>query len=290
MTEPLLICSDLDRTLVPNGDAPESPGARKLFRKLAVHSAVQLAYVSGRDVGRVKAVIDEFNLPMPDHVVTDVGSAIYDTRSGNLWQRNHDWEADIGQEWGDRAAERIAGALSTVSFLKPQEASKQGPLKVSFYFPSELSEPEVQQAVREPLTELDTPVTLIYSIDEPRDIGLLDVVPNRASKLHAVHFLMQMLEIPMDRIVFCGDSGNDLSVLASPLRGVLVANASSSVKHEALRLAAQAGTESQLYVAKGSFMNMNGNYAAGILEGICHFFPETLDWISDRKAQNDRLA
>ena len=31
---PLLLCTDLDRTLLPNGTAPESPRARALFRFL----------------------------------------------------------------------------------------------------------------------------------------------------------------------------------------------------------------------------------------------------------------
>ncbi|MCI5126782.1 MAG: haloacid dehalogenase, partial [Candidatus Electrothrix sp. AR5] len=31
----LLVCTDLDRTLLPNGPQPESPGARPAFAALA---------------------------------------------------------------------------------------------------------------------------------------------------------------------------------------------------------------------------------------------------------------
>jgi hypothetical protein len=128
---------------------------------------------------------------------------------------------------------------------------------------------------------------LIFSIDEPRDLGLLDVLPERANKLHAVRFLLQSLNLPIDRALYCGDSGNDLAVLASPVPGVLVANASSAVRSEALRLAACAGNDDRLYLAGGAFLNMNGNYAAGILEGACHFFPQAGDWISGERPTDD---
>jgi hypothetical protein len=35
-----------------------------------------------------------------------------------------------------------------------------------------------------------------------------------------------------------------------------------------------------LYVAKGNLLGMNGNYSAGILEGLVHYHPETKDWIT----------
>lgn len=284
MTASLLLCTDLDRTLVPNGEAPESPGAREYFRTLAARPEIHLVYVSGRDTGRVRAVIEEFDLPLPQHVISDVGSAIFDTRKNGDWQLNRQWEAEIGRHWGVAGSKRLTETLSAISILESQETSKQGPYKLSFYFPSALSEQEVLNTVRVAVSPLEIPVSLVCSIDEPRNIGLLDVLPEGADKLHAILFLRRVLQIPVNRIVFCGDSGNDLSVLTSQVPGVLVANASSAVKNDAIRLAQQVGNDKQLYVAKGSFMGMNGNYAAGILEGVCHFYPETLDWIAGHTA------
>ena len=48
MPERLLLCTDLDRTLIPNGPQPESPGARDRFAALAGSPHVVLAYVTGR--------------------------------------------------------------------------------------------------------------------------------------------------------------------------------------------------------------------------------------------------
>lgn len=280
MKSRLLLCTDLDRTLVPNGDAPESPDARTLFGRLAARPEVTLVYVTGRDAGLVKAAIAEFNLPLPDYVVADVGTSIFDIRSSGDWQRSAEWDADIGQHWGDTGSDRIDAALADMPILKAQEASKQGRFKRSFYFASDIPEAELSDAVRDRLSRLDLPTTLVYSIDEPRNLGLLDVLPERANKLHAVAFLLQALDLAIDQALYCGDSGNDLAVLASPVPGVLVANASGAVRDQALRLAASAGNDAQLYLARGAFMNMNGNYAAGILEGACHFFPHLHDWLS----------
>ena len=79
--------------------------------------------------------------------------------------------------------------------------------------------------------------------------------------------------------VFCGDSGNDLEVLASPVPAVLVANAQPEVRTEALQRAKQAGCEDRLYVARGGYLGLNGNYSGGMLEGIAHYHPEISDWL-----------
>ncbi|MFZ4666042.1 MAG: haloacid dehalogenase, partial [Prochlorotrichaceae cyanobacterium] len=35
----------------------------------------------------------------------------------------------------------------------------------------------------------------------------------------------------------------------------------------------------RLYLARGGFLGMNGNYSAGILEGIAHYHPDTQQWM-----------
>ena len=79
--------------------------------------------------------------------------------------------------------------------------------------------------------------------------------------------------------VFCGDSGNDIEVLVSPIPAVLVANSQPQVCDLARKLATENGHAEQLYIARGDFMGMNGNYSAGMLEGVAHYHPHTLDWM-----------
>jgi hypothetical protein len=47
----------------------------------------------------------------------------------------------------------------------------------------------------------------------------------------------------------------------------------------------QQGTITALYLAQGGFLGMNGNYSAGILEGIAHYHPETQLWMKEAPQQ-----
>ena len=80
MPKHILICTDLDRTLLPNGRQPESPGARDHFARLVAHPEVTLAYVSGRHRELVEDAIRDYRLPLPDWVIGDVGTTIYQVR------------------------------------------------------------------------------------------------------------------------------------------------------------------------------------------------------------------
>jgi len=129
------------------------------------------------------------------------------------------------------------------------------------------------------LQEQNIAASLIYSVDEAKAIGLLDILPASATKFHAIEFLRGKLGFDYSNTVFAGDSGNDLPVLVSDVPSVLVANA-----HEEIIKTAQLQTQSQgntnsLYLAKGDFLGMNGNYSAGILEGIAYYHPHTKQWM-----------
>ena len=88
-----------------------------------------------------------------------------------------------------------------------------------------------------------------------------------------------MLVRVVHHTVFAGDSGNDLTALTSGLKAILVRNAATEVKTEAQQRVTATGYPERLYLAKGGFMGMNGNYAAGGLEGLVHFFPESVTWL-----------
>ena len=44
------------------------------------------------------------------------------------------------------------------------------------------------------------------------------------------------------------------------------------------------GHASRLYLAGGGLLGMNGNYSAGVLEGIVHFMPQTAAWLDQQRA------
>lgn len=76
----LLLCADMDRTVIPNGEQPEHPDARKRFKTFCLLPEVKLVYVTGRHQELVKQAIKNYHLPEPDFVITDVGTKIYQVK------------------------------------------------------------------------------------------------------------------------------------------------------------------------------------------------------------------
>jgi len=99
---------------------------------------------------------------------------------------------------------------------------------------------------------------------------------------------MQQKGFTHDQTVFAGDSGNDMPALTSGLQAVLVKNARDKVRDEAVQQVQVAGHDGCLYLAQGGLLGMNGNYSAGVLEGLVHFLPHTLAWLQDASTQRHR--
>lgn len=280
MAERILICTDLDRTLIPNGPQPESPQARDRFRKLAARSEVTLAYVSGRHRALVQQAINNYRLPSPDFVIGDVGTTLYQVSAdGAQWTPESSWQTQIAKDWAGHSRADIKAELIDLSALRMQEPGKQNDFKLSYYVPLQSDHKALTAEIDRRLRGSGIAARQIWSVDEPAGVGLLDILPARASKLHAINALMHAHRFDRDNTVFCGDSGNDIEVLVSPINAVLVGNAQAQVRDEARKLAAAEGHSAQLYIAKGGYLGMNGNYSAGMLEGIAHYFGFVTDWV-----------
>ena len=274
----LLLCTDLDRTVLPNGAQPESAGARGRFAALAARPEVTLVYVTGRHRHLVEQAMHDYELPSPDYVISDVGTVIYQV-AGHDWQQWRDWQQEIEPDWAGLGHADLQVLLLDVAGLRLQESGKQNLHKLSYYVPLDADTESLSAAIRRRLEARGIRASLVWSIDEPNGVGLLDVLPGRADKRHAVTFLMQRNGFGLDETVFAGDSGNDLPVLVSEIPAVLVANASGAVRHEALSQAAASGNPSTLYIAQGGYLGMNGNYTAGVLEGVMHYHPAVAHWL-----------
>jgi sucrose-6-phosphatase len=284
MLKQILICTDLDRTLLPNGSQPESPEARATFTRLVARPEVTLAYVSGRHRELVEDAIREYGLPLPNWVIGDVGTTLYRVRTGE-WLHWSEWEQEIATDWQGLTANDLRPLFTDLPSLRLQEESKQNRYKLSYYLPLQIDIDALQREMSRRLNALNVAASLIYSVDEAASKGLLDVLPARATKLHAVEFLMQHQGFDYTNTVFAGDSGNDLPVLASEIQSVLVANAGCEVVEQTKTQALQQGTMAAFYLAQGGFLGMNGNYSAGILEGIAHYLPYTRLWMEEDHEQ-----
>jgi HAD superfamily hydrolase (TIGR01484 family) len=277
MKEGILICSDLDRTILPNGKAPQSPEALQILHRLAARQEITLAYVSGRDKKLLKEAIKDFKIPLPDYAIGDVGTTIYEPQSN--WQPWTDYAEEIASDWHGKTSEDLKVFLADLIDLALQERDKQNTFKLSYYSDVAVDVARLKQEINERLVHANVQASLIWSIDEEKNIGLLDVLPERATKVHAIRFLMKKRGYSHEQVVFAGDSGNDLPALTSGLNAVLVKNGHEKVRKEARLVMEKRAMSERLYLAQGNFLGMNGNYCAGVLEGIAHFLPETIKWM-----------
>ena len=220
----------------------------------------------------------DYELPSPDYVISDVGTVIYQV-TGHDWQQWRDWQQEIEPDWAGLGHADLQVLLLDVAGLRLQEPGKQNLHKLSYYVSLDADTESLSSDIRRRLEARGIRASLVWSIDEPNGVGLLDVLPGRADKRHAVTFLMQRNGFGLDETVFAGDSGNDLPVLVSEIPAVLVANASEAVRREALSQAAASGNPSTLYIAQGGYLGMNGNYTAGVLEGVVHYHPAVAHWL-----------
>lgn len=266
--EPILIATDLDRTLIPNGEQEESPGARDRFRAFVARPEVTLVFVTGRHRGIILDAIEEWQLPQPDYVIADVGASLYQVEN-HKWRSLSEWQSHIGKGWPDGGCDAIATLLQDVVELTLQESEKQNVFKLSYYAPHDIDDTALIAQIRMRLVAHDVDASIVWSVDETTPIGLLDVLPRGADKLQALRFLIRKLRINERQVVFSGDSGNDLPILVSGLQSTLVANAQDNVR-AVLANSSNAGN-GNLYLASGGYEGMNGCYAGGILEGVDHF-------------------
>lgn len=262
----LLLATDLDRTILPNGTQEEPENARNNFRKYAEQDFVTLVYISGRGKQLLQDAITEYSIPLPAYAIGDVGTTIFVTHDTS-WKPLPEWEKAIAKDWNGNTHADVQKILDGIDGLRLQEDEKQNTFKLSYYTPENINRDAVIATMRTKLKAKRIEAALIWSIDGEQQTGLMDVLPKSATKLHALTFLMDFLGFHTSNTVFCGDSGNDMPALTSGINAVLVANARDEIKTEASATLKKNGKRKTLYIAQQ-------NYSAGVLEGVAHFFPD----------------
>ncbi len=267
MTATKILATDLDRTLLPNGRWPEDPGAIELFNTLTEKHGVCVVYVTGRNLDLTRDAIDEFGVRHPDILISDVGTAIrrFD-RAG--WEADTGWEAHVRRTSPEWDAEAVRRALKDIDGLVEQEREHCGPFKQSYYVDHDDRDAILETVNLRVKGRFDE--VSIYSFDSQSGDGLLDLLPQSATKQTALEYIADTLGVARTEVVFCGDSGNDIDPLTAGFRGVLVRNADEQLV---------AGVSQQLennpdmvvYFARGGFKGLNGYYTGGVIEGAYHY-------------------
>lgn len=234
------IFTAIDNTLLGDSEALAqfSEFVRKHRRKFLFGIA------TGRRLDAVLHILKTYHIPMPDILITSLGTEVYYTPQ---LIADVAWAHHIDHWWTPQVIKRV---IEPLAGLTPQPKKEQSRFKVSYFYHSNSA-----PALEDILTvlrkhELSVNTTLSFG-------QFLDFVPARASKGQALRYIARQWNIPLERILVTGGSGGDDDMLRGNTLGVVVANRHSE------ELVALNETE-QVYFAQGS-------HAWGILEAVEHY-------------------
>ena len=165
-------------------------------------------------------------------------------------------------------AAAIRDAVAGVDGLKEQASEHQNQFKQSYDVDLDKTD-QVLETVNT-LVQGRFDEVIVYSVDAQENKGLLDFLPGSATKQTALEYVAEEYGTPKEEVVFCGDSGNDISPLTAGFAGVLVRNADDQLVQQ-VKDAMTDTPDLQVYFAKGGFKGLSGYYTSGVLEGTFHY-------------------
>ena len=262
-----ILATDMDRTLLPNGHWPADEQAIELFNQLTREHDILVVYVTGRNQALTEAAVDDFGVRRPDILIGDVGTSIRKYEDGG-WRFDDGWTTHVRKASPRWDAEAIKARVAGIDGLRDQEAEHQNPFKQSYYA-DHARRDEILAAIAERVEGRFDEV-IVYSYDSMDDKGLVDFLPDSATKQTALEFVAEEYGCDKGEVVFCGDSGNDIFPLTAGFSGVLVRNADEQLV-ENVRQAMADNPALKVYFARGGFKDLNGYYTSGVLEGAAHY-------------------
>ncbi|WP_438313058.1 HAD-IIB family hydrolase [Sporosarcina sp. FA9] len=238
-SKPYMLATDLDGTLV--GDKEALHKLLRYFDKKIYDIA--LIYITGRHYASALSLIESEALPMPDVLISDVGTSIYMTKST---VEDKDWTKKMQTDWQPDLVEEIA---SQITALTKQLLPDNG--RISF----------TTQSGKAPVIQLEKALIvnnvshkLIFSSN--RDV---DILPRNSGKGEALTYVLEKYSCASVNVLVAGDSGNDIEMLSLGHPSVIVGNAQDEL--------------SSLEVHPQLYRSVQ-KYAGGIHEAWMHFYDE----------------
>jgi sucrose-phosphate synthase len=201
------IFTAIDNTLL--GDAEGLAQFVDYVRKY--RKKILFGIATGRRLDSVLSILKIHAIPMPDMLITSLGTEIY---YASQLIADRAWAQHINHLWTPNQLRTIIEELPGIT---RQPRSEQSRFKLSYYYDSSIapSMDDIQSLLRQ--NELTVNPTLSFG-------QYLDLVPSRASKGQALRYIARQWDIPLERILVTGGSGGDDDMLRGNTLGVVVAN------------------------------------------------------------------
>lgn len=256
------LASDLDGTLIPLPDTAQNEEDLIRLNKLReIHDFI-LIFATGRSFHSVLNAVEQHALPMPDWIICNVGTSIYKKTEDSFFELSA-YHEKLSEICGCIDRKKVEATIKHLSKLKLQPEENQSDFKIS-YWCEEVDLQDLVDQINEIQQQESLPYSCLGSVDPFNKRGLIDILPNGVNKAYALDWLGHLLELAPDKIVYAGDSGNDLAALVGGYASVLVGNATECLRSEVRELAKEQKNSGLCYFAK--------NVAtSGVLEGMRHF-------------------
>jgi sucrose-phosphate synthase len=234
------VFTDLDQNLL--GDPDSLADFIDVVREN--RKCVSFGIATGRCLESALSIMKRFGIPMPDVLITSVGTEIFyapQLTADQAWSKHidHGWTPDVVQR-----------TLAELPGLSLQPKAEQSRFKISYYIDPRKAPP--LDAINSLLHQAELSVNTFMSFGQ-----FLDIVPGRASKGLALRYFASLWGIPLEHILAAGGSGTDEDMLRGNTLAVVVSN-----RHEEeLERLPEA---EHIYFARRP-------YAAGIMEAIAHY-------------------
>lgn len=258
-----VLATDLDGTFIPlDRDSQNRSDLQTLTSQFESHG-IPLIFVTGRHFESVTHAIQEFQLPLPEWIICDVGTSIFQRQDSGTFTPVTAYQEYQDQIIASMPIEVLRERLQKIPGLRLQEQQKQGRFKLSFYAEAAQLEALVS-LIQDDLDRSNAPYSIIHSVDPFNGDGLIDLLPATVSKAHALEWWSETYHLNPEDIVFAGDSGNDFTALTAGYRTILVGNADRDLAQRVYNLHRGAGWDNRLCLARGKA-------TTGVLEG-CRWF------------------
>ena len=230
-----LLVSDLDNTLT---GCPE--GIRRFRRFMKRREEIGFVVATGRSIVEARRLVRDWGLPAPLAWITSVGTEVYRDEGGEL-MLDHEYASYIEADWDAVAVDSL---LDGYPDLVAQPSYEQRPYKRSYFVENEGLAAEIEKVLRSG----GVAARMVFSHSR-----LLDILPPKAGKAAAMHYVAERLKVPESNIFAAGDSGNDVDMLTACENAILVGNHSKEVAPLA---------------ARSNVYRSQREHASGALEGV----------------------
>mmetsp|Transcript_54357 Transcript_54357/g.116066 ORF Transcript_54357/g.116066 Transcript_54357/m.116066 type:complete len:384 (+) Transcript_54357:79-1230(+) len=285
---PVLVVSDLDHTMVGHDKDPDN-NLLKEFKDQWLgrytFGGSYLVYSTGRNKIDAMSVALELGLLRPQLLICAVGTEVYqvpqDLPLEGAWAEPSNADRiTLEPHWTQKMVEsfdrdKVEETLKTV-FVKfdVKGNSQTDPYRIPTVYKVDDEYPEILNTVR---AHFGPGVEVISSGGD--EYKYVDFCSSQGGKMKGCQFAIDHLNMPPERTLVCGDSGNDESMYRAPgVRGVAVGNSLPElIAHlgEQSILGPEAVTKGAIFDTKAGSKVFYANepVAGAICEALARFWP-----------------